>query len=54
MELNELLKRKPMFCCTLMDQVENYFRDPEHEAAFEKWYEEKYGKQYKPDERPEI
>lgn len=37
----------------LQDRVQTYFQSKENRKKFEKWYKEKYGKQYKwgkPDE----
>ena len=44
--LQELLEKKPLMCRVLMEKVEDYFQDEEHEKAFEAWYEKKYGKPY--------
>ena len=30
----------------LVPKVQEYFRSPENRAAFEKWYQERYGKPY--------
>ena len=30
----------------LLQKVRDYFTDPEHRKDFEKWYQERYGKEY--------
>lgn len=41
--LSELLAKKPLFCSILMDKVNEYFQDEEHQKEFEDWYEKRYG-----------
>ena len=54
MDLNELLESKPGFTTALWDRVEAYYTDPQHEAAFRAWYKEKYGEEYKSNERAAV
>ena len=41
--LSEYLK--PMFCATLMEKVEEYFQDEEHQKEYKEWYEREYNEQ---------
>lgn len=43
--LESLLQDNP-FCDILMRKVSDYYKDEEHRKQFEKWYREKYGKEY--------
>ena len=43
--LPTLLDEMPL-CAVLMKKVEDYFQDEKHKKQFEKWYREKYGKNY--------
>ena len=45
-ELRQLTEERPLLTTALMERVRNYFQNPEHRAAFDTWYEKKYGKKY--------
>ena len=47
--IEDVLKEKPTVCAMLMGKVKAYYADEAHEAEFRKWYEEKYGYEYKPE-----
>ena len=43
-DLEKLLESKPLVTSTLMDKVNDYFQDEQHQKDYESWYEKKYGK----------
>ena len=42
---SELLQEK-YICPVIVRKVQDYFKVDEHKRAYEKWYKEKYGKNY--------
>lgn len=45
-DLAVVLEEKRAFSVLLVKKVEDYFRDEGNRKNFEKWYKDKYGKDY--------